>query len=380
MIYLDSAATSLQKPAEVRYAAADAIAKLANPGRGGYISAMKAADVVYDCRMELSALLGVSNVERVIFTGNATQGLNVALKSLLAPGDKAVISGYEHNAVTRPLKAIGANVCVAVAPLFAPEEMVRAYERLLPGAAAAVCCHVSNVFGYILPLGEIASLCKKHGVPLIVDASQSAGSLDLDFEKTACEFMAMPGHKGLLGPQGTGVLLCRSNAVKTMIEGGTGSFSEREDMPEMLPDRLEPGTHNVPGIAGLLEGVRWLRKRSIPDIFEHEQKLARQLTRELERMKNVHVYASHDLRLQSGVLSVSFSDLDCEDVAARLGEMGVAVRAGLHCAPLAHHTAGTLEQGTVRFSFSPFNTEREVEMAAAAVYEISGRSSIYVKK
>ena len=370
MIYFDSAATSLQKPAAVRYAAASAIMNLASPGRGGYKNAMDAAEVVYDCRTALAEFLGASSGEQVVFTGNATQGLNVALKSLVGPGDAVVVSGYEHNAVMRPLKAIGAEVRVAVAPLFEPEAMLRAYEKLIPGAAAAVCCHVSNVFGYILPMEEIATLCKKYGVPLIVDASQSAGSLPLNFDKIGCEFMAMPGHKGLLGPQGTGVLLCRSETVNTLVEGGTGSDSEREDMPRFLPDRLEPGTHNMPGIAGLLEGVRWLQRRRLSDIMEHERQLLAQLAGELRGMENVCIYAAQDPRQQSGVLSASFRALDCETAAALLGARGIAVRAGLHCAPLAHQTAGTLKAGTVRFSFSPFNSPGETAAAAAAVYDI----------
>lgn len=373
MIYLDSAATSLQKPASVRYAAANAIMNLSSPGRGGYRSSMDASDVLFDCRDTLAQFLGASHGEQVVFTGNATYGLNIALKSLVSEGDKVVVSGYEHNAVTRPLKAVGADVCVADAPLFAPEAMVRAYEKLLPGAAAAVCCHVSNVFGYILPLPEIAALCKRFGVPLIVDASQSAGSLKLDFEKTGCEFMAMPGHKGLLGPQGTGVLLCRSDAVKTLVEGGTGSNSNQSVMPEFLPDRLEPGTHNMPGIAGLFEGVQWLRGRKLSDILSHERSLMHQLAEEIGKMRDIQIFLSEDRGLQSGVLSVSFRGLDCEEAAQRLGERGIAVRAGLHCAPLAHRTAGTLKQGTVRFSFSPFNTEQEIAAAAAAVFEIRSR-------
>lgn len=367
MIYLDSAATSLQKPASVRYAAADAIINLSGPGRGGYRHAMAAADVLLDCRIVLAELLGVSEPERVVLTSSATHGLNIAIKSLVNAGDRVVVSGYEHNSVMRPLRAIGADIAVASSPLFEPEKAIDAFRRLLPGAKAAVCCHVSNVFGYILPVGEIAALCRKHGVPLIVDMSQSAGSVAVEFDGLDCAFAAMPGHKGLLGPQGTGVLLCGKTKPRTLLEGGTGSESERLDMPEHLPDRLEAGTHNMPGIAGLLAGARWVREKTTAALLGHEKRLLNQFLNELRGYPDIRLYNSEDERFQAGVVSLQFENMDCEDVARELGENGIAVRAGLHCAPLAHQTAGTLRRGTVRFSFSPFNTEKEVSAAAEQV-------------
>ena len=360
MIYLDSAATSLQKPSAVRYAMADAIEKLSSPGRGGHPNAMAAANVLLDCRMALGKLLGVTEPERVVITSSATHGLNIAIKSLVEAGDRVVVSGYEHNAVMRPLKAIGANVAVAASPLFEPEKAVEAFRRYLPGARAAVCCHVSNVFGYILPVEEIAALCREYGVPLIVDMSQSAGSLNIDFDRLDCTFAAMPGHKGLLGPQGTGVLLCGRAEARPLLEGGTGTASEQMEMPEHLPDRLEAGTHNMPGIAGLLAGVRWVQRKTTPIILWHERMLLKRFLEELDGTPRISLYESGDGRCQSGVLSLQLVDMDCEEAARRLGERGIAVRAGLHCAPLAHETAKTLDHGTIRFSFSPFNTVREV--------------------
>lgn len=370
MIYLDSAATSLQKPAAVRYAVAEALEGLSSPGRGGHESAMAAAEVLLDCRMELAELFGVSEPERVVFTSSATHGLNIAIKSLIGPGDRVVISGYEHNAVTRPLRAIGADVRVASSPLFEPDAAVEAFRKALPGAKAAVCNHVSNVFGYILPVERIAVLCREEGVPLIVDASQSAGSVALDFDGLGCVFAAMPGHKGLLGPQGTGVLLCRDENVDTLLEGGTGSDSARAEMPAFLPDRLEAGTHNMPGIAGLLAGVRWVRGRGPDSILAHERSMRRAMAEALSGASGVKLFTAEDNETQAGVLSVQLMEEDCEDAAQRLAAQGIAVRAGLHCAPLAHGTAGTLKRGTVRFSFSPFTTGREVRAAAAALLEL----------
>lgn len=372
MIYLDSAATSLQKPVSVRYAVNDALTNLSSPGRGGYASAMDAADVLLDARMAAGDLLGVAEPEHVVITSSATHSLNIAIKSLVGRGDRVVVSGYEHNAVMRPLHALGADVSVAASPLFEPAKAVDAFRRLLPGATAAVCCHVSNVFGYILPVEEIAALCRQAGVPLIVDMSQSAGCLDIDFKRLGCVFAAMPGHKGLLGPQGTGILLCGQRLASPLMEGGTGSESERMDMPELLPERLEAGTHNMPGIAGLLAGMRWVRERKASVILEHEQKRMDQFLDEIGELPGVRVFRSTERKNQTGVLSLQLENVDCEEAARRLGEKGIAVRAGLHCAPLAHRTAGTLDGGTVRFSFSPFNTEWEVTAAAKVLREIAG--------
>ena len=371
MIYLDSAATTLQKPASVAYAVAEAMRTMSSPGRGGYESAMLAADTVLDCRTALADMFCVKRPEQVVFTSSATHGLNIAIRSLIGPGDRVVISGYEHNAVWRPLWGLGADIRVAASPLFRPEEAIRAFRERLPGAKAAVCTQVSNVFGYILPVEEIAALCRREGVPLIVDASQGAGAVGLDFDGLGCAWAAMPGHKGLLGPQGTGVLLCREPG-EPLLRGGTGSMSAEPDMPDVLPDRLEAGTHNVPGIAGILAGVRWLERETCPAVLAHERELLEAFSNALPRDGRVRQFRAPDKDIQTGVLSVQMGDMDCEEAAARLGEKGVAVRAGLHCAPLAHKTAGTLERGTVRFSFSPFNTYREAVAAAEAVKDILG--------
>ncbi len=375
MIFLDSAATSFRKPAAVRQAVWRAMTTLSSPGRGGYQSAMAAADTLFDGRCVLGEMFGVPDPARVVFTSSATHGLNIAIKSLVRPGDRVVISGYEHNAVTRPLHAVDAEISVAASPLFDPDAAVEAYRRLLPGAKAAVCCHVSNVFGYVLPVERIAQICRAEGVPLIVDASQSAGVLPLDMAALGCAFIAMPGHKGLLGPQGTGVLLCGTETVKTLLEGGTGSASEDAAMPSFLPDRLEAGTHNVPGIAGLLAGVQWLRSTGIEAVHSHENALRRRLAHALDGVGGLRLFTVPEDECQSGVLSVVLDGIDGEEAAQKLGERDIAVRAGLHCAPLAHQTAGTFTTGTVRFSTSPFTTEREIDAAAEVLLEISAPSA-----
>ena len=239
MIYLDSAATSLQKPPAVARACSYAISHYASPGRGGHKPAMDAAAAAFACREAAARLFQVPKPEQVVFTNNATHGLNIAIKALVRPGGTVVISGYEHNAVTRPLHAIpDVTVRVAAGQLFRPEETVEAFRKALtPEVTAAVFTHVSNVFGMILPIQELARLCRERGVPFILDASQSAGCLPVHLEELGAAFIAMPGHKGLYGPQGTGLLLC-GQTPPPLLEGGTGSESIRQEMPDFLPDRL----------------------------------------------------------------------------------------------------------------------------------------------
>ena len=361
MIYLDSAATTLQKPPAVARAASYAIGHMASPGRGGHRPAMLAAEAAFACRQAAARLFHVDSPENVIFTCNATHGLNLAIKSLVRPGNTVLISGYEHNAVTRPLHALNADIRVAAGPLFQPEQMLHRFTQLLtPEVCCVVCNHVSNVFGYILPVQEIADLCRARGVPLIVDASQSAGCLPVDMEALGAAFIAMPGHKGLLGPQGTGLLLCRTPA-QPLLEGGTGSASALQEMPDFLPDRLEAGTHNLPGIAGLLAGLQYVLARGTDAILAHECALTARAARGLTALPGVQVYAGRPGIDQAGVLSFQLNGLDCEEAGRRLAQRGIALRAGLHCAPLAHTTAGTLEHGTIRASFSPFNTPAEID-------------------
>ena len=372
MIYLDSAATTLQKPPSVARAMAQAVNHLASPGRGGHKPAMQAAEIAFDCRQAAAELFHLSDPENVIFTLNATHALNLAIKSLVKPRDTVVISGYEHNAVTRPLTALSCQIKVARGPLFEPGEILTEFDRLItPEVSCVVCTCVSNVFGYILPIKEIAGLCRARKVPLILDASQAAGAVPIRVDELGCAFVGMPGHKGLYGPQGSGLLLVGAGQeTEPLMEGGTGSLSIRQDMPDFLPDRLEAGTHNIPGIAGLLEGIRYIQAQGEGRILHHEQELTALAAGKLSRVPGVTVYAAHHPGMQSGVLSFVMEGIDCEEMGERLGEQDIAVRAGLHCAPCAHETVGTLGSGTVRVSFSAFNTPAEVIKLISAVSEI----------
>ena len=371
MIYLDSAATSLHKPDGVGYAMLSAMNTMASPGRGAYPAAMRAAGVCLTCRENLARLFNVPSPENVVFTFNATHALNIAIRSLVKPGARVLISGYEHNSVTRPLAALGAKTIVIDTPLFDAESFLEAFTRHLPEADAVVCTHVSNVFGYVLPIEDAARLCRERGKPLIIDASQSAGALDLDFEALGADFIAMPGHKGLLGPQGTGVLLCRDGG-EPLLYGGSGSDSRLQEMPDFLPDRLEAGTHNVAGIAGLNAGVEYILRAGTAEIRRRERELLDTFAGELSNIPGLRLFLAGDRERQSAVLSVLPCCLGCETLGEGLYARDIAVRTGLHCAPLAHETAGTLQTGTVRFSFSPFNGEEEVRAAALSVREILG--------
>lgn len=366
MIYFDSAATSLEKPACVPAASAWAMTRLASPGRGGYRAGMQAAETVYRCRELAAELFHAPSPEQVVLTSNATHGLNLAINSLVSPGSVVLISGYEHNAVTRPLCGLhNVRVRVAAGPLFDQDGVYKAFERELTSDVDVVICnHVSNVFGFIQPIDRIAALCRRRGKPLIVDASQSAGMLPVHMDEWGAAFIAMPGHKGLYGPQGTGLLLCGMD-TKPLLYGGTGSLSASQKMPDFLPDRLEAGTQNVCGAAGLLAGMKFVKQAGVERIGQHERALCRRMMRALQNVPGLRVFQGE--AAQSGLFSFIPVGMDCEDAAEYLGRRGVAVRAGLHCAPLAHQTAGTADSGTVRLSFSVFNNMKQVDCAASII-------------
>ena len=369
MTYLDFGATSLHKPRQVGEAVRWAMEHCANPGRGGYGASMEAARVVYRCR-ERAGRLFACDPEQVVFTSNCTHGLNIAIRSMVKPGDRVVISGFEHNAVTRPLHALGAEVIVAGRKLFDWEDTLSRFEDALrQKPRAAVFTHVSNVFGYILPVSEMAELCRDIGVPFILDAAQSAGSMTVSLKKLGADFVAMPGHKGLLGPQGTGLLLCAQQGTPLMA-GGASSDSLRQEMPEYLPDRLEAGTLNVPGIAGLSAGLAFLERAGVEEIGRREHREAVRCAEELEKL-GCRVFSGHH---QAGTVSF-VPEGDCEETAEALGRRGIAVRAGLHCAPLAHESAGTLESGTVRVSFGWESNGEQTERFLKAVSKEKGRKS-----
>lgn len=372
MIYLDNAATTLQKPASVLRAMEQALLCCANPGRSGHRPAMKAAEIVYDCRMAAAELFALDAPEQVIFTLNATHALNLAIKSVLHDGGHAVLSGYEHNSAVRPLEAMadrGVTYTCAQSPLFQPEAVCNAIrEAVQPDTRCVIVTHVSNVFGYVLPLREIDALCAELGIPMIVDASQSAGLIPLEVSRlSSAAFLCMPGHKALYGPQGTGILLCcKGSKPYSLMEGGTGSLSLELRQPDFLPDALESGTLNVPGIAGLREGIRFVKTHQ-EEIAKRENALLQRAAELFSQMPELELF--YQEACQCGVLSFRLMQGDPASLCQALADRGICVRGGLHCAPLAHRQGKTLPEGTVRLSFSAFNTRMQVEETAQILKE-----------
>ena len=345
MIYLDNGATSFPKPGAVRRAVGAAMGSCANPGRGGHPAAMESAKLLLRCR-EAAGDMFECDPEQVVFTANCTQGLNMAIRTLVKPGDRVAVSGFEHNAVTRPLHLLGAEVTAAGEKLFDWEDTLERFEAALKKRpAAAVFTHVSNVFGYILPVAEMAALCRERGIPFIIDAAQSAGVLPVSLKEWGADFIAMSGHKGLLGPMGTGLLLC-GRLPEPLLAGGTGSDSIRQTMPDYLPDRGEAGTANVPGIAGMLAGIDCVARMGTEHILRRETEQAKMCAEGLEKL-GFRVFSGPH---QAGTLSF-IPGCGCEEGAEFFSKRGIALRAGLHCAPLAHCSAGTMDTGTLRVSF-----------------------------
>ena len=366
MIYLDNAATSLPKPKSVGRRMAWAAEHLASPGRGSAWPSRKAEELLYRLRQTAGEMFSCE-AERVVLTSSATHGLNVAIKTLVGRGDRVVISCVEHNAVVRPLYALGADIQAAGERLFDDEGFLSNLEKLLtPDTKACVLTHVSNVFGWILPVEAAAELCRKRNIPFVLDVSQSAGVLPVSMRELGAAFIAMPGHKGLLGPAGTGLLLCGMEP-KTLMEGGTGSLSLQAEMPDFLPDRLEAGTHNVSGAAGLLAGMEYVRSVGLCGLLRHEQMIRQTIAEGLREIPEVEAFSGRE---QTGVLSFRVAGQDTVELAERLARRGICLRTGLHCAPLAHKTAGTLETGTVRISPGVFNSRRDGEMLVRTIRRI----------
>ena len=363
MIYLDNAATTMKKPQKVLKMMQYAYENCSGAGRGGHTFAMNAADVLLTARERAAKLFGADSPEQIVFTGNATHSLNTAINGMPNRTGNCVISGYEHNSVLRPVMAMHEIECrVASGRLFDPDDMVRQFKHLIDGETSfVVCTHMSNVFGYILPVERIDALCAERGIPLIIDASQSAGSVGIKLNKLkAAVCICAPGHKGLYGPQGTGILVCRNGEeLAPLMYGGTGSVSGSFLQPDFMPDRLESGTHNIPGIAGLSEGISYILEKGTDRILRHERELVYLFVEEAKKMNGLKLFLSEAPTLQGGVVSFVSERMSPEKIASVLNEEKIAVRSGLHCSPLAHETVGT-RQGAVRVSVSDFTEEKEV--------------------
>ena len=346
MLYFDNAATSWPKAPGVSDAMKYYIDKIGvNINRGVYAPAQEAGLKALTLREQLAAFFHHPDPDHVIFTSGCTAALNLALKGFLRPGDHVLVSSLEHNAVMRPLVQLGVDFDRVPCDKEGFLRLDLIEPLLRPNTRLFVLNHASNVSGSVQDAEAVGKLCKLHQIALLLDGAQSAGHVPVDFERFGLSALAVPAHKGLLGPQGTGLLLCR-NGGEPLLRGGTGSDSINQDMPADLPERLEAGTMNVPGFAGLTEGMWCLLRRGTEDIFRREHAQLRLAAEGLKKL-GLEVFAGEH---QAGTLSFR-AGMDCEDAAAALAKQGIAVRAGLHCAPLAHESAGTLDTGTVRISF-----------------------------
>lgn len=378
MIYLDHAATCWPRPECVLEAMAQYMRESGSPGRSGHRLSIAAGRAVYDARESLAELLGAADPLRVVFTRNATESINLALRSLLRAGDRVVTTGVEHNAMMRPLYALGQRgVRVEVVPcdsggLTGLDAMAKALAR--PARLVAVN-HASNVSGALAPVGEIAHLAHDAGALFLVDAAQTAGSVPLDMQALDIDLLAFTGHKGLLGPQGTGglVLGARVDAerMEPLVRGGTGSSSELEDQPDALPDRFESGTLNGIGIAGLGAAARNLLEIGVDRVRAHDMAVTQRLLDGLAELPGVCVHGPRDPEKQTATVSVTFAEHVVTDVAFALDEeAGVMTRAGLHCAPWAHRSLGTYPEGTLRLSAGYSTTFEDIDRALEALRRI----------
>jgi cysteine desulfurase / selenocysteine lyase len=380
-IYFDNAATSFPKPPGVAVAVSRFINEIgANPGRSGHRSSIEAARVLFDARDLISTLFNSGDPNRCVFTLNATEALNLALKGLLRPGDHAITTGMEHNSVMRPLRALeAAGVSLTIVPCSSggaldPTDVAAA---LRADTKLVVMTHASNVTGALLPVREVGRLCRERNILLVVDAAQTGGCFPVDIQSDMIDMLAFAGHKSLLGPQGTGGLVIGSRVDVSQIEplkqGGTGSRSEFEIHPDFLPDIFEAGTPNTPGIAGLAAGIEFVLSLGVAEIHKREQLLMRILTEKLLDIPGLKIVGDPNPKTRVATVAFNIASQTPSDIGFRLDdEFDVLCRVGLHCAPAAHKTLGTFPGGAVRFGLSYFSTEEEIVKAADALRIIAG--------
>ena len=377
MIYLDNGATTVQKPLSVAKAVFNVLSseEYGNPSRGAYPIAVNANEVVYQTRQKVARLFNVPDSSLVVFTKNVTEALNTVIKGYLKPGDDVIATAYDHNSVVRPIYQLAAQqVTHSFLPLDPTTNLVdvAALEHLIkPNTKMLVCTHASNVIGNTVDLKQIVEICHRHHVILVLDAAQTAGVLPIDMQALGIDILCFTGHKSLYGPEGTGGICFRRDLpVEPLISGGSGIDSFNHAMPGRLPERLEGGTINVPGIAGLGAGIDYLLKNDLQVMGKKTIALADQFAHQVQQNSNVKIYtnlaASH-----VGTIGLNIAGINSADVSDYLTTQGIATRSGAHCAPLIHHALGTVEQGIVRFSFCSFNTMADVEAASTAVNKIA---------
>ncbi|MDQ3439891.1 MAG: aminotransferase class V-fold PLP-dependent enzyme [Planctomycetota bacterium] len=389
-LYMDNAATSFPKPASVLAAMNRYATELgASPGRGAYAEAVESAAILTDCRRRLNQLFHGEKAEHFIFTLNCSDALNLAIKGLIDPAlslskgrtQHAICSHIDHNSILRPLHAMAERgwiehtrvVVDSGTGLIDPDDIRKA---IRPDTRLIAVTHASNVTGTVQPLREIGRIAREHDIPMVVDAAQSAGHVPIDVQADFVDLLAAPGHKGLLGPGGTGFLYVRpgiEKILRPLKEGGTGSLSEQPVQPDFLPDKYEPGSHNAIGIAGLSAGLKWVAEQTVEKLFEHDRDLVRTFIDGVSDVEGLRYHGPQGVRDRIGVFSVQIDGYDAHELATILETTyGILTRPGIHCAPLAHAALGTADcGGTTRFSFGPFLSKQDVKYATDALAEIA---------
>lgn len=377
-IYLDNGATSFPKaPGVVESISNYLISVGSNVNRGSYDTSFEAENIVYETRELICELFNFKKAENVIFTKNITESLNILIKGLLKSGDHVIVSSMEHNAVMRPLNSLekyGVEYSRVQCNSLGELNLDDVVKSIKPNTKAIIMTHASNVCGTILDLKNVGRICKEKGLYFIIDSAQTAGFLDVDYEDLNADAIAFTGHKSLLGPQGIGGFIISdelASKVEPLIEGGTGSLSDEEIQPEYMPDKFEPGTLNIPGIYGLNASLKYVLKEKVSTIREKELYLVEHFLEGLLNMPGIHIVGKKDLSHRTAVVSIDVPGKDNADVSYELSSgFGIMTRCGLHCAPSAHKTLGTFPRGTVRFSFSHFNTIAEVKYTIDAIHKV----------
>ena len=376
MIYLDNAATTLRKPECVVEAVTRALCSMGNPGRSAHDGALSASRTVFEARLALAELFGAESPDRIAFTANATEALNIAIKGVLNPGDHVITTALEHNSVLRPLYEMeDKGVELTILPADRQGRLKEAdFEAAIrANTRAIVCTHGSNLTGNLVDIGRVGQIARRHGLLLVADASQTAGVFPIDVQKMQIDILCFTGHKSLLGPQGTGGLYVREGVeVRPLLSGGSGVQTYLRRHPPQMPTALEAGTLNAHGIAGLLAAVRYLQAAGLDAIRERELDLMERFYRQVSAIPGVTVYGDFSRRMRCPIVALNVRDYDSSEVSDALSsQYGIATRPGAHCAPRMHQALGTVEQGAVRFSFSHYNTEEEIETAVSALRELA---------
>ena len=376
MIYFDNAATTIRKPDCVIEAVTQAMCSLGNSGRGVHSGALSASRIIYDTRVALAQLFGAESPERIAFTANSTEALNIAIKGVLSPGDHVITTALEHNSVLRPLFELedrGTELTILPADSLGNIRYEDFENQIRPNTKAIVTTHGSNLTGNLLDIERIGSIAKKHNLIYIVDASQTAGVFPIDVQQMHIDILCFTGHKGLLGPQGTGGIYVREGvAVHPLLSGGSGVQTYLRQHPPQMPTALEAGTLNGHGIAGLGAAVRYIQETGLDTIRGKEQELMWNFYQQVSEIPGITVYGDFSPQNRCAIVSLNIRDYDSGEVSDALSEeFGIATRPGAHCAPLMHKALGTVAQGAVRFSFSHYNTEEEIKIAVSALRELA---------